>query len=135
MRSCNGNLPSAPDTQTAGGSQIDLTNGVNGCGQNQAWTRLACARDNNWGCTVDSNGNINGYGGTGFRVGGLQQTPACSTNPSGNYPLVGFATINLTSAACQLATATVIHRNSSTPTPPPVGAGCYGTDCRVVLVE
>src|SRR5207244_8241867 len=99
------------DPQEAGDT-IRITNGSNGAGSNGPFELAQCligqgaktaggkkctTAPTPQGCTIDSStGKITGYGGTVFTIPIFDLTP-CTTSMNQPKPLVGFATVNITS--------------------------------------
>src|SRR5262249_55207983 len=79
-------------------NEIDLTHGVTGSPQakNNPFAMTKCVMDNKLGCNIDSTGKITAGPGVVFSIPVFDQT-TCSSPASGMTPVVGFATIALTS--------------------------------------
>jgi hypothetical protein len=117
-------------------NEIDLTNGVTGNGPNNPVSMMDCVETNNLGCNIDSEGRITEGPGDVFQIPVFDQT-TCSTPASGMTPVVGFATVRLrpvtiAGANSSVRIDTLAH---SSATPPTVGGGCFGSDCRITLVQ
>jgi hypothetical protein len=135
---CNASSGAAPPEQSVGASTVDLTNGLSSAcaAQNQAWGLMKCIFDNRLGCS-DTNGDgvPDAAGGTMFTIP-IFDLPSCTTSMNQVRPVVGFATVNITNVCpgnVRQIDLQTIARTSGTPEP--TGAECFGTDCRVVLVQ
>jgi hypothetical protein len=127
-----------PDEQSVGGDSIDITNGLASSGANNVFNLAKCLWENQMGCGVDENGNITSGPGTVFTIPIFDLgDPSCTDQLNGVRPIVGFATIKITNVIVDGDTKRIDIQTigSNSGTNPQPGGGCFGTDCRVVLLR
>jgi Flp pilus assembly protein TadG len=127
-----------PGNQGVSGSQVNVNNGISAScsSSNNVFGLMTCIYNNNLGCR-DTNGDgiVDASGGTIFTIP-IFHMPDCSTNMNQSWPLVGFATVNVTGACVggvNRIDLQTIARNSTNPAPP--GGDCFYTDCRPILAR
>ena len=131
------------------GSTINVTNGIAGSGTTTPFSMVQCLigqqpqKNKNsppppppQGCTIDSNGKITGWGGTVFSLP-IFDLDTCTTSMNQSWPLVGFATVqitnvNLTGSPNSITLQTVKNTTTSGASP---GGECFQTDCRVTMTR
>ena len=132
--------------QDVGGPDINLTNGINSTSLTNVFGLTQCLaglgsppRNQPQGCAIDASGNIiPGRRGNVFAmpIFDAQSGASCTGNFNHSHPIVGFATIQITAVTLSSSPTISIHtvRNASSTDAPP-GGGCFGTDCRIMLVR
>jgi len=131
------------------GPDINVTNGISG-GGNSPFSMVQCligqappSKKKNdppppppQGCTIDSSGKITGWGGTVFSIP-IFDLDACTTSMNQAWPVVGFATVqitnvNLTGSPNTISLTTVKNTTATGAKP---GGECFQTDCRVTMTQ
>ena len=146
-----GNNGSQVPTQTVG-PDIQITNGVNGNGGNSGSTpfeivqcligQQPATKQNPsppppQGCTIDDEtGKIDGWGGTIFTIP-VFQLDTCTTSMNQSWPLVGFATVEITSVTISGDTKTINIQTvaNTTDTAASPGGQCFQTECSVAMMR
>jgi len=143
-KTCNapGSGNNVPE-QEVDGPVIDVTNGGNGVGSGTALSTpfglVQCLWQKQLGCTMED-GKISGFGGTVFSIPIFDLGESCSTNMTGDRPIVGFATVSITNVVVAGNGQTGTRRiemqtisNSSIGGQP--GGACFGTNCQIVMTR
>lgn len=121
------------------GSTINLTNGINSNANNGPFGLALCLYQTNQGCKVDpvTGQIIPGQRGTVFTLPIFDnQSSTCTGQLNQSHPIVGFSTVQITDASLgsnRHVTVKVIRNTTATNTAG--GGGCFGTDCRVTMVQ
>jgi hypothetical protein len=88
------------------------------------------------GCTADADGNITGYGGNVFSlpIFDLGTGATCSGQMTSTYPIVGFATVRITSVTLggPVIAQTIPHDDSQVLQD---DGGCFGTKCNLTMAN
>jgi len=128
-----------PGEQDVGASRICVSNGINPqcSAQGNVFGLMQCIVDNRLGCAdTDGDGTVDAQGGLIFTIP-VFDFPTCDANTPACYPLLGFATVEITGMVCDGSTKQVSMRTIArdSDTPPRPGGGCFSTDCRVMLAK
>jgi hypothetical protein len=127
--------------QDVSGSDIDVTNGVNGVGSGGStpFSLMECIFQERLGCSVDGEGNIAPGPGTVFTIPVFQLEP-CTASMTGTYPIIGFATVQITNVVLgtgpdETRRIEIQTLGTNSDTGQPQTGACVGTDCSVALVR